>query len=182
MRKNSLLFAGWIGLTAFMCLAWFLRSHPILQIGFSVVGSLIGFVLPVFLDILLPKFMTGHIDLNSSMAKDVLSQGVTQVREGHIQSDQAPKTPLRSYPLLLSYMAIALLIMSSSHDLFPRGFIVGLGFSLVADLVMSRRPIEHLKDRWFSVFHANLSDKEFDYFIAIMTGAYILITIVAVFV
>jgi hypothetical protein len=104
------------------------------------------------------------------------------VREGNLQNAQAPRTPLRSYPLLLSYLAIALLIMSSSHDLFPRGFIVGLGFSLMADLVLSRRPIEHLKDRWFSVFRANLSEKEFDYFIAIMTGAYALLTVIAIFV
>lgn len=58
---------------------------------------------------------------------------------------------------------------------------MGLGLSLMLDLFLSRRPIEALKERWFSVFHANLSEKEFDYFVFGVIGVFGFLTLLAAF-
>ncbi len=180
MQKNVVLFLGWILYALVLSFLWYFRFHDFLIVGFAALGSLIGFVLPVFLDILLPRIMAGNIKMDMSSAKEVLQAGASQVRAGNMVPTTAPKTPLRSYPLLAGYFLTAFFVITSTGNFFGRGFVVGLGLSLMMDLFLSRRPIESLKERWFSVFHANLTEQEFDYFVFACLGVFAVLTILAI--
>ncbi len=182
MQKSAILFLTWVLYTLILALLWFFRSHSVVNVGVAVAGSLIGFLLPVLLDVLLPKIVSGSAKADTDFAKEVLQESAEQMRQGNIHSETAPVTPLRSYPLLFGYLLAAIFVISSTSSWFGRGFVLGLGLSLVLDLLLSRKPVEYLKARWFSVFHANLSEKEFDYFVWVSAGVFVILTILSAFV
>jgi hypothetical protein len=182
MQKNVTLFLSWILYTLILSFIWYFRLGVLITVSLAALGSFIGFILPVFLDVLLPKIIGGDMKYDRATAKEVLQEGASQVRAGNMVPDVAPKTPLRSYPLLAGYFLTALFVITSTGNFFGRGFVMGLGLSLMLDLFLSRRPVEMLKERWFSVFHANLSEKEFDYFVFGVIGVFGLLTLLAAFV
>ncbi|MEP7166872.1 MAG: hypothetical protein ABI758_02760 [Candidatus Woesebacteria bacterium] len=179
MQKNVVLFLGWILYTLVLSLIWYFRLGVPLTVGIAALGSFVGFVLPVFLDVLLPKIMAGDVKINTSTAKDVLQQGASQVRQGNLVPTNAPQTPLRSYPLLAGYFLTAFFVITSTNNFFGRGFVMGLGLSLMMDLFLYRHPLELLKERWFSVFHANLTEPEFDYFVYGAIGVFGILTVLS---
>lgn len=178
MQKNTALIAGWIVFAAVLAVIWFLRLQSIPTVVFALLASLIGFVLPIFLDILLPKIMDGSAQTSTSFAKEVLQAGADQVKQGNIHQSDPPKTPLRSYPLLVAYIVASIFVITSTQNWFGRGFVMGLGFSLVGDIFFSRNPIT-LRERWFSVFRTNLSDGELRYFVWITIASFGVLTLLA---
>lgn len=182
MQKNVALFLGWVLYTLVLSLVWYFRFTDFLIVGLAALGSLIGFILPVFLDVLLPRMMAGGMKVDATLAKEVFREGASQVRAGNMVPTTAPKTPLRSYPLLAGYFMSAFFVITSTGNFFGRGFVMGLGLSLMLDLFLSRRPIEMLKERWFSVFHANLTEQEFDYFVYACLGVFAVLSILAILV
>lgn len=182
MQKNFQLLLGWIVLAVLLSVVSYLKSHNLFAVGLLIAGSLSGVIIPVFLDILLPKIMKADTKINASMASDTLKEGMAVMKQGTIHSSGSVPTPLRSYPLLGAYVLSAFFIITSTGSYLGRGFVLGLGLSLVFDLWLSRRPIEYLKERWFSVFHANLSDKEFDYFVFGSLGIYGILVLLGILV
>lgn len=171
MQKNTALAIGWIVYMAVLVTAWFLRTQDFVVISLALGGSFIGFLLPIVLDVLLPKMMDGSAVIGSDFAKGIVTESVQQIRQGNLSQNEVKKTPLRSYPLLLAYFAATIFIISSTQNWFGRGFVLGLGFSLIADIVVYRSSVL-LRDRWFSVFRTNLTDAELQYFVWIVVGVF----------
>lgn len=175
MRKNSILIVSWIAYIAILSVIWYLRFSTVLSVAFAVVGSAIGFLFPIVLDVLLPKIIDGSVKAETSFAKDVLQASADQLKQGNIHSTDAPETPLRSYPLLFAYFVAAIFVITSTQNWFGKGFVLGLGFSLVGDIFTSRVPMT-LRERWFSVFRTNLTDVELKYFVWVTVAAFGLIS------
>lgn len=179
MQKSSLLLVTWIVYTAVLSLIWFLRVGVAMTLLLAVIGSLIGFVLPILLDILLPKVMDGSAEANRSFATSVLKESAQQLQAGNLHAASAPRTPLRSYPLLLAYLGATVYVITSTQSWFGKGFVLGLGLSLVADLFFYRKNASLLRERWFSVFRTNLTDSELSLFVRISTVVFGILTVVA---
>lgn len=178
MRKNSTLIVAWVLYVVILSVIWYLKLQNVLSVTLSIVGGFIGFVLPILLDVLLPKMMDGSAKVDTTFAKDILQASAYQLKQGNIHASNAPKTPLRSYPLLFAYFVAAVFVITSTQNWFGRGFVLGLGFSLVGDIYISRIPVV-LRERWFSVFRTNLSDLELRYFVWVVVGAFGLISLLA---
>jgi hypothetical protein len=180
MQKNLGLVLSWVLYMLVLAIVWYLRLQSVMTVGIAGLGSLIGFLLPILLDVLLPKMMDGSATTSSAFAKDVLAQSAASLRAGNLHTASAPQTPLRSYPLLAAYMAAAFFVISSTQNWFGRGFVIGLGLSLVLDIFLSRNP-EILRERWFSVFRTNLSDRELSYFVWAVIAIFGLLTLFSAF-
>ncbi len=179
MNKTAYLICAWPAFTLILSLLWYLRLNDFVIIGLAALGSLVGFLLPVFLDVLLPYMMTGSAKMDKTFATQVIRESLTQVKTGNLHNEQVISTPLRSYPLLFAYMFAALFVITSTQNWFGRGFVLGLGFSLVADIFFARDPLI-LRPRWFSVFHTNLSDVQLKYFVYITIGGFGVLTLLAI--
>lgn len=180
MQKNQKVLIAGILYIVLLSIVWYLRLQVIMTVALSLVGSIVGFLLPIVLDVLLPRMMDGSAKVDGTFAKDILHESADQLKQGNIHATNAPQTPLRSYPLLVAYFAAAIFVITSTQNWFGRGFVLGLGFSLVADIFFSRAP-GILRERWFSVFRTNLTDGELQYFVAIVIGAFALLSVFAAF-
>lgn len=178
MRKNSTLIVAWILYSVALSALWYLRVQNVVSVGLAVAGSLVGFLLPIVLDVLLPKIIDGSAKADTTFAKDILTASANQLKQGNVHSLDVTQTPLRSYPLLLAYFAATIFIITSTQNWFGRGFVLGLGFSLISDIYISRAPVS-LRDRWFSVFKTNLSDVELRYFTWIIIAVFGVISLIA---
>lgn len=180
--KNTYWFVGALVLyTLVFSLVTYMRVTSPVIVGLTVVGLLIGFILPLFLDALIPRLMDGSAKASPGFAKDVLSQGAANVAQGNVYIESQKGSPLRSYPLLFGYVLAAIFVISSTQNWLGRGVVLGLGLSLVLDIVISRNPTV-LRARWFSIFHTRLNDKELEYFVWTVVVGFGLLTFLAAFV
>lgn len=173
-----MLIITWFVYVAVLSFIWFVRFHNPLSIVIAVIGSLAGFVLPIMLDVLLPRIIDGSAKADTSFAKDVLRASAYELKQGNVHSINVPRTPLRSYPLLFAYFVAAIFVITSTQNWFGKGFVLGLGISLVGDIFISRAATT-LRERWFSVFRTNLTDLELGYFVWVVVGTFGLLSFLA---
>lgn len=159
----------------------FIKQVEFVFIVWSVIGSLVGFALPILLDVVLPHLISGSATPTKEFMGTVVQQSMTSVKQGNVYSASVPPTPLRSYPLLLGYAITALFVITSTQNYLGRGFVLGLGLSLVLDLWISKNPSSYLRQRWFSVFKTNLNDQELSFFVFGVVVIFSLFTIIALF-
>lgn len=149
-------------------------------IGLFVIGGLVGFLLSMVFDELVPRMVEGKANVNAEFAKQVLQSSAREIRQGNVYKSNVYGSPLRSYPLLVAYILAALLVITSSTNFFGKGVVLGIGLCLVLDLFLSRTPASYLRQRWFSVFRTNLSDRELQYFVWGVVGVFGVLTLLSV--
>ncbi len=179
MQTKLLFFLTWAIYTGVLSLILFLRLQTLSGLLLQLAGSLIGLLLPLFIDVLLPRIQDGSAKPDITVAKDVLKQGTNTVLSGSIYHEGQEGSLLRSYPLLLGYFIAAFFVITSTQNWFGRGFVLGLGLFLVTDLYLSKNP-ETLRKRWFSVFHTRLNDTELKYFVFASIGTFGILTLFSV--
>lgn len=86
---------------------------------------------------------------------------------------------LYSYPFLFAFGIVALYVVTSTDSWFGRALVLGMGLRLVADLFVSNRDKQILKQRWFTAFATRLSDAELDVFVYGSLALFILLTIIS---
>lgn len=145
-------------------IVFFFKTSQILSTVLILAGLIVGFIVPFFIDAISPKISGKKLEVDAALAKDVISQGSSELMAGHFYSESQSGSLLRSYPLLAGYWVAAILVITSSTSLFGKGFILGLGLFLMIDLFLSKEPAT-LKRRWFSTFKTGFTDQELSYFV-----------------
>lgn len=84
-----------------------------------------------------------------------------------------------SYPFLFAFGLVALYVVTSTDSWFGRAMVLGMGIRLVADLFVSNRDKQILKQRWFTAFATRLSDTELDIFVYGTLALFILLTVIS---
>lgn len=84
-----------------------------------------------------------------------------------------------SYPFLFAFAAVAFYVVTSSESWFGRALVLGMGLRLVADLFISNRDKQILKQRWFTAFATRLSDGELNIFVYGTVALFIFITVLS---
>lgn len=182
MQKTAMFLLIGLLYTLLFSIATYLRSQTIIATGLTAAGLGLGFILPMFLDVLIPKLMDGSAKAERQFAQDMLKEGAANIVAGNVYTESQAGSPLRSYPLLFGYALAAIFVLTSTNNWFGRGVVLGLGFALVLDLVASRKPADYLRRRWFSVFHTRLTDQELQYFVWGCAGLFVILSVIGVFV
>lgn len=164
MKQTLRFLLPWILFTLIITIVFFFKTSQISVTAMILAGLIVGFIVPFFIDAILPKISGKKLEVDASLAKDVLSQGASELVAGHFYSESQSGSLLRSYPLLGGYWVAAILVITSSTSFFGKGFILGLGLFLMIDLYLSREPAD-LKRRWFSTFKTGFTDQELNYFV-----------------
>lgn len=164
MKQSLRFLLPWFLFSAIITIVFFFKTSQLLSTGMILAGLIVGFIVPFFIDAMTPKISGKKLEVDASLAKDVLSQGTSELVAGHFYSESQTGSPLRSYPLLAGYWIAAVLVITSSTSIFGKGFILGLGLFLMIDLYLSREPAT-LKRRWFSTFKTGFTDQELNYFV-----------------
>ncbi|MBP9700648.1 hypothetical protein KBD71_05205 [Candidatus Woesebacteria bacterium] len=163
--KHTLRFLlPWILFTLVITIVFFFKTSQIITTVMILAGLIIGFILPLFIDAIIPKISGKKLEVDATLAKDVLTQGTSELVAGHFYSESQSGSLLRSYPLLGGFWVAAILVITSSTSMFGKGFILGLGLFLMIDLFLSREPAT-LKQRWFSTFKTGFTDQELHFFV-----------------
>ncbi len=146
------------------------------KILFIVAGSLFGMLLPklvtVFAEIYLVPSTPGVSNFSrfTSLFWQDSHTLMPTTKMGQM---------IYSYPFLFAFGAVALYIATSSDNWFGKALVLGMGLRLVADLFISNRDKQILKQRWFTAFATRLSDMELDIFVYGTVALFVFITILA---
>lgn len=146
---------------------------PVLLWG---VGGAVGIVLPRAMDIgllLFGKEQTGN-------AKQIVSDFKQEFLKKQDTATVVPKSPLRSYPFLFGYAIASLYVLTSTKPVFGKALLLGVGLSLITDLLLHRKPKGELRSRWFRLFPTNLTDQELDIFVIVCVIGFGLISLLGI--
>ena|SRR5258708_7431599 len=148
-----------------------------LTIVFIIIGTFLGMLLPKAMTIGADLFLVSH----SKDQESLVSRFSVVARKDAMSLFPTTKVGqlLYSWPFLFAFGVTALYIVTSTSGWFGKSLVLGMGLALVSDLFVSNRDKLVLKTRWFSAFHAKLSNTELDIFVYGSLAGFILLSILS---
>jgi len=152
--------------------------------SFSKPINIVFIFLASFLGMLLPKALTIGADLFLEHPQDTepfFQRFLTVARKDAVSLFPTTKVGqlLYSWPFLFAFSVVALYVVTSTSLWFGKSLVLGMGLAFVEDLFVSNRDKLVLKTRWFSAFHAKLTDTELDVFVYAALAGFILLSILS---
>ena len=149
-----------------------------LKLLWWLLGAMLGFLF-VFGDRLVYSLVTKPDETLSLKAKDMFGQ--KRIVEGlklllTERSDQK-ELVMRSFLFLVLWVVLAFFTLTSVNNSLARGFILGIGTHLMFDLIYDYRFDKERLDMWFWQIKRTLEPEEKKWFVIIMFGLYIWLTL-----
>lgn len=176
MRPKARLFLVWLAYAALLVLGSRVLPGNILSAVVIVLGSLLGMLLPKLVSI----FSEVYLVPSSAASNSARIQNLFWQDSHSLIPSTKVGQMIYSYPFLFAFGAVALFVVTSTENWFGRAVVLGMGLRLSADLLVSNRDKQILKQRWFTTFSTRLTDSELDIFVYGNLALFLFLTIMAI--
>lgn len=174
MKLKARLFLLWIFYAAL--LVWGAGAIPnnSLRALLIVLGSLLGVLLPKLVSAVAEIYLVPNPEISNLQRFINLFWQDSHSLVPSTKIGQA----IYSYPFLFGFGVVALFMVTSTSNWFGKALVLGMGLRLVADLFVSNRNKQVLKQRWFAAFATKLSDGELDVFVYGTLALFVILTVI----